>query len=157
MITEFKEFAIKGNVTDMAVGIVIGGAFTTIVKSMVDDLLMPALGLLSGGLDFSSRFIVLREGSVAGPFDSLAAAKASGATVLAYGVFINAVVAFLLVAMALFFVIRWMNQLRSPDTPPAPNTKPCPFCRSSIDIKATRCAHCTSELEAAEPNAAAPA
>ncbi len=150
MLKEFKEFAIKGNVIDMAVGIIIGAAFTTVVKSLVDDVIMPPLGSLTGGLDFSQKYIVLRPGAAAGPYETLAQAKADGATVLGYGNFITAVVAFLMVAMVLFFVVRWMNRLRRPDTPAAPNTKACPFCKSSIDKAASRCPHCTSTLETAE-------
>lgn len=147
MLREFKEFAIKGNVIDMSVGVIIGAAFGAVVKSLVDDVLMPPLGLLTGGLDFANHFLVLHGGRTPGPYSTLAEAKASGATVIAYGAFLNAVVAFLLVSFALFFVVRWMNRLRRPDTPPAPNTKACPFCKSSIDSTATRCAYCTSELE----------
>lgn len=147
MLREFKEFAIKGNVIDMAVGIIIGAAFTTVVKSLVDDVLMPPLGLLAGGLDFSQKFLVLRSGNPPAPYVSLAQAKQSGATVLAYGNFINGVVAFLLVAATLFLIVRWMNRLRRPDTPPAPTTRSCPFCKSVIDVTATRCAHCTSAIE----------
>jgi large conductance mechanosensitive channel len=148
MLREFKEFAIKGNVIDMAVGVIIGAAFSTIVKSLVDDVLMPPLGLLIGGLDFAGKFVVLRAGAQPGPYVSLAQARESGATVLAYGNFVNAVVTFVFVAAALFVVVRWINRLRRPDTPPAPNTKACPFCKSNIHLSATRCAHCTSELPA---------
>jgi large conductance mechanosensitive channel len=147
MLKEFKEFAIRGNVIDMAVGIIIGAAFTTVVKSLVDDVIMPPLGTLTGGLDFAQKFVVLRAGATAGPYHTLAQARASGATVLAYGVFINAVFAFMMVAAVLFFVVRWMNRLRRPDTPPAPNTKNCPFCRSTIDLRATKCAFCTSSVQ----------
>jgi large conductance mechanosensitive channel len=146
MLREFKEFAVKGNVIDMAVGIIIGAAFTTVIKSMVDDLMMPLLGLLTGGLDFADKFVVLRDGSVAGPYASLAQARDAGATVLSYGQFINAAVAFLLVALALFFVVRWINRLRRPDTPPAPATKSCPYCMQIVHEDASRCAHCTSQL-----------
>ena len=147
MLSEFKEFAIKGNVIDMAVGIIIGAAFTTVVKSLVDDVIMPPLGFLMAGLDFAEKFFVLRPGATAGPYATLAQAKASGATVLAYGNFVNSVVALIMVAMVLFFVVRWMNRLRSPNTPAAPNTKICPFCKSTIDLSASRCAHCTSAIE----------
>jgi large conductance mechanosensitive channel len=148
MLKEFKEFAIKGSVTDMAVGIIVGAAFTTVVKSLVDELIMPLLSLLTGGLDFADKFAVLRPGPTTGPYTTLAEARAGGATVLAYGSFINSVVAFLIVALVLFFVIRWMNRLRRPDTPPAPNTKACPFCKSAIDRNASRCPYCTSEQAA---------
>ncbi len=154
MLKEFKEFAIKGNVMDMAVGIILGAAFTTVVKSLVDDVIMPPLGLLTGGLDFGEKFVVLGTGDVAGPFATLAEARAAGATVLAYGAFLNAIVAFLLVAVVLFFAVRWMNRLRRPDTPAPPHTKICPQCKSTIDQDALRCPHCTSQLgpaAAAEP------
>ncbi len=148
MLKDFKEFAVKGNVVDMAVGIIIGAAFTTVVKSLVDDVIMPPLGALTGGLDFGDKFFVLRT-DAPGPFATVAEAKAAGAVVLTYGNFFNAIVAFLLVSLVLFFVVRWTNRLRRPDTPSAPTTKPCPYCKSLIDLAATRCAHCTSALEAA--------
>jgi len=148
MLKEFKEFAIKGNVADMAVGIIIGAAFTTVVKSLVDDVIMPPLGLVTGEIDFAEKFIILRSGATA--IDStatLAQAKSSGATVIAYGNFVNNLLALLIVSIVLFFIIRWMNRLRSPNTPPAPNTKPCPYCKSTVDIGATRCAYCTSDIK----------
>lgn len=151
MLKEFKEFAIKGNVTDMAVGIIIGAAFTAVVKSLVDDVIMPPLGYLTGGLDFAQKFIVLSPGTTAGPYVTLAQAKSDGATVMAYGNFFNAVVAFSMASAVLFFVMRWMNRLRRPDTPAAPNTKSCPFCKSSVDLNATRCAFCTSEIGKVQP------
>ncbi|MBI1423410.1 MAG: large conductance mechanosensitive channel protein MscL [Gammaproteobacteria bacterium] len=148
MFKEFKEFAMRGNVVDMAVGIIIGGAFGTIVKSLVTDVLMPPLGLLLGGVDFSDLFITLKEGSAAGPYATLAAAKGAGAVTLSYGVFINAIISFLIVAFAVFLLIKGINQLqRKKEAPPAePTTKECPYCASSIPIKATRCPNCTSEL-----------
>ena len=147
MLKEFKEFAIKGNVVDMAVGIMIGGAFSTVTKSLVDEVLMPPIGLITGGLDFTNKFIVLRDGAnAAPPYTTLAEAKAAGATVIGYGSFINSIVSFMIIAIVLFFLIRWINRLRRPDTPPAPSTKACPYCKSIIDLGATRCAHCTSEL-----------
>lgn len=148
MLKQFKEFAVKGNVVDMGVGLVIGAAFTGVVKSMVDDLLMPPLSLLTGGLDFSNKFLVLRQGTRAGPYETLVEAKAAGATVLAYGNFTSAVVSFLLVAGALFFVVRWINELRRPDTPPAPSTRSCPECKSIVHVDAKRCAFCTCTLDA---------
>jgi len=148
MFKEFKEFAMRGNVVDMAVGIIIGGAFGTIVKSLVSDVLMPPLGLLLGGVDFSDLFITLKEGTTAGPYASLAAAKAANAVTLSYGLFINSVISFLIVAFAVFLLIKGINQLqRKKEEPPAePTTKDCPLCFTSIPIKATRCPHCTSEL-----------
>ncbi|MBO6937939.1 MAG: large conductance mechanosensitive channel protein MscL [Deltaproteobacteria bacterium] len=147
MFKEFREFAIKGNVVDMAVGIMIGAAFSTMVKSLVDDVIMPPIGLLTGGLDFSSRFIVLREGTSAAPYASLDAAQEAGAVVLRWGQFLNTAVSLVLVAMVLFFLVRWINRLRRPETEPAPTTRACPFCRSHIDEEASRCPQCTSEVE----------
>lgn len=151
MLKEFREFAMRGNVVDMAVGIIIGGAFGTIVKSMVDDVLMPPIGLLLGGVDFSNFFIVLHAGKVVGPYASLAAAKAAGAVTLNYGMFLNTVISFLIVAFAVFMLIRTINRLRRQQetAPAAPTTKDCPYCASSISIKASRCPHCTSQLSAA--------
>lgn len=152
MFKEFKAFAMRGNVLDMAVGIIIGGAFGTIVKSMVDDVLMPPIGLGLGRADFSNLFVVLKEGTkAAAPYASLAEAKAAGAVTINYGLFANAVVSFLIVAFAVFLVIRAMNRLkRAEEAPPAePTTRDCPFCCSTISLKASRCPHCTSELKAA--------
>jgi large conductance mechanosensitive channel len=149
MLKDFKEFAMRGNVVDMAVGIVIGAAFGTIVKSFVDDVLMPPIGLLLGNVDFSNLFITLKEGAkAAGPYASLAAAKAAGAVTLNLGVFINTVISFVIIAFAVFLVIKGVNRMkREPVAPPAePTTKECPFCLSTIALKATRCPHCTSEL-----------
>lgn len=147
MLKEFREFAMRGNVVDMAVGIVIGGAFGTIVKSLVDDVLMPPIGLLLGGVDFSSFFITLKDGNPAGPYAMLSLAKDAGAVTLRYGLFVNSVISFLIVAFALFMVIRAMNKLRreAPAAPP-PSTKECKFCCSAIPLKATRCPSCTSQL-----------
>ena len=150
MLKEFKEFAMRGNVVDMAVGIIIGAAFGTIVKSLVADVIMPPIGLLLGNVDFSNLFFVLREGTTAGPYDTVAAAQQAGAVVLSYGVFINTVISFLIVAFAVFMVIKSINSLkRKEDAPPAePTTKVCPHCASTIPIKAKRCPLCTSALEA---------
>ena len=152
MFKDFKEFAMRGNVVDMAVGIVIGAAFGSIVKSFVDDVLMPPIGLLLGNVDFSNLFITLKEGAkAAGPYASLAAAKAAGAVTLNLGLFINTVISFLIIAFAVFLVIKGLNRIqREKAAPPAePTTRECPFCRSTIPLKATRCPHCTSELGAA--------
>jgi large conductance mechanosensitive channel len=148
MLKEFKEFAMRGNVIDLAVGVVIGGAFGVIVKSLVDDILMPILGLLLGNADFSNLFIVLRSGSVAGPYETLALAQEAGAVTVNYGLFINAVVSFLIVAFAIFLLIRGINRLqRKEEAPPTESTtKACTYCFTEIPIKATRCPHCTSEL-----------
>lgn len=149
MFKEFKQFAMRGNVVDMAVGIIIGGAFGTIVKSLVEDVLMPPIGLLLGGVDFSNLFLTLREGSkMAGPYASLAAGRDAGAVLISYGVFLNAVISFLIVAFAVFLLIKGINQLqREKEAPPAaPTTKECPYCLSNVPLMATRCPHCTSQL-----------
>jgi large conductance mechanosensitive channel len=148
VLKEFKEFAMRGNVVDMAVGIIIGGAFGTIVKSLVSDVLMPPLGLLIGGVDFADFFLVLKEGAKAGPYASLGDAQAAGAVTVNYGVFVNAVISFLIVAFAVFLLIKVINRLRREEEAPAPEptTRECPYCLSTIALKATRCPHCTSEL-----------
>ncbi len=148
MLKEFKEFAMRGNVVDMAVGIIIGGAFGTIVKSLVSDVVMPPIGLLLGGVDFSDLFITLKEGTTAGPYATLASAQAVGAVTISYGLFINAVISFLIVAFAVFLLIKGINKLQREKELPAaePTTKECPQCCSIIAIKATRCPNCTSEL-----------
>jgi large conductance mechanosensitive channel len=150
MLKEFREFAMRGNAVDMAVGIVIGAAFGAIVTSLVADIIMPPVGLLLGNADFANLFTVLREGKIAGPYGSLAAAKAAGAVTLNYGIFINAIISFLIVSFSVFLLVRSINRLRSrKEIPPeAPATKECPFCLSTIPVKAVRCAHCTSELKA---------
>jgi large conductance mechanosensitive channel len=145
MLKDFKEFAMRGNVVDMAVGIIIGAAFGTIIGTLVSDVLMPPIGLLLGDVDFSNLFIVLKDGKAAGPYTTVAAAKAAGAVTLNYGLFANAFVNFLIVAFAIFFVVRGMNTLKKKEEAP-PATKDCPHCLSTIPIKATRCGHCTSEL-----------
>lgn len=151
MFKEFKEFAMRGNVLDMAVGIIIGGAFGTIIKSMVEDLLMPPIGLGLGNVDFANLFIVLKEGTkAAAPYAALADAKAAGAVTINYGVFINSVVSFVIVAFCVFLLIRTMNRLKREEVAPAePTTRDCPFCYSAIPLKASRCPHCTSEVKAA--------
>lgn len=151
MWKEFKEFAMRGNVVDMAVGIIIGVAFGTIIKSMVADVVMPPIGLALGNVDFADLFIVLKAGKVAGPYAALADAKAAGAVTINYGVFMNTIMSFVIVAFAVFLVIRNLNKLkRQEEAPPAePTTKECPFCISTIPIKAVRCAHCTAELRTA--------
>jgi large conductance mechanosensitive channel len=151
MLKDFEEFAMRGNVVDMAVGIIIGAAFGTIVKSLVADVIMPPIGLLIGNVDFSNLFIVLKEGATAGPFATIAEAQKAGAVTINYGVFINTIISFIIVAFAVFLVIRAINKLkREEEAPPEePTTKECPYCLSTIAIMAKRCAHCTSELEAA--------
>ena len=150
MLKEFKEFTLRGNVMDMAVGIILGAAFGTIVKSLVDDVIMPPIGLLLGGVDFSNLFALLKAGSPSGPYASLADAQAAGAVTINYGLFINAIISFLIVAFVMFLLIRSVNRLKREEEAPAePTTKECPYCLSTIPIKATRCAHCASELPAA--------
>jgi large conductance mechanosensitive channel len=148
MFKEFKEFAMRGNVVDMAVGIVIGAAFGTIVKSFVSDVLMPPIGMLMGGVDFSNLFSVMKQGDPAGPYLALADAQAAGAVTINYGLFINTVISFLIVAFAVFLVIKSINSMkRKEEAPPEePTTKDCSHCFSEISIKATRCPYCTSEL-----------
>lgn len=151
MLKEFKEFAMRGNVVDMAVGLIIGAAFGTIINSLVADVIMPPIGLLLGNIDFSNLFIVLREGPKAPPpYESLTAARAAGATSINYGVFINTIIAFLIVSFAMFLMIRYINKLRRQEKvpPPVPATKECIYCFSTIPIKATRCPQCTSEIKA---------
>lgn len=150
MFKEFKEFAIRGNVVDMAVGIIIGAAFTSVVQSLVKDIMMPLLGLLTRGIDFSNAFIVLQEGAVSPPYPTLQAAQQAGAVLLTYGTFINAVISFLFVSFAVFLLVRYLNKLKRPKTSPEPvvsSIKKCPYCISDIPVEATRCPHCTSELE----------
>ncbi|HOI81207.1 MAG: large-conductance mechanosensitive channel protein MscL [Thermovirgaceae bacterium] len=148
MFKEFREFAMRGNVVDMAVGIIIGSAFGTIVKSLVTDILMPPIGLMFGGVDFSDLFLTLKEGATPGPYATLASAQEAGAVTIGYGVFINSVISFLIVALAVFFVIRGINAMKRQEEAPQeePTTKDCPFCLSAVPIKATRCPFCTSEL-----------
>jgi large conductance mechanosensitive channel len=150
MFKEFKEFAMRGNVVDMAVGIIIGAAFGTIVKSLVDDVLMPPIGLLLGNVDFSNIFITLKDGAkAAGPYASVAAAQAAGAVTINLGLFINTVISFLIVAFSVFLVIKGVNRMRREELPPPPpDTKECPFCYTAIPLMANRCPHCTSELAA---------
>ena len=147
---EFKQFIMRGNVIDMAVGIIIGGAFTKIVNSMVADVIMPPLGLLLGKVDFSNWFIVIKNGTDgASHFNTMAEAQAAGATTLNLGLFLNAVISFLIVAFCIFMLIKAINKLNKPAPAPAaaPTTKKCPFCCSEIAIEATKCPHCTSELK----------
>jgi len=149
MFKDFREFAIRGNVADMAVGIVIGAAFGTIVKSFVDDVLMPPIGLLLGNVDFANLFSVLKEGTkAAGPYASLAAAKTAGAVTLNWGTFINTIISFIIIAFAVFLVIKGINRMKQEKEAPAaePTTKECSFCFTAIPIQATRCPHCTSQL-----------
>lgn len=152
MFKEFKEFAVKGNVIDMAVGIIIGAAFGTVVSSLVNDVLMPPIGLLIGNVDFSNLFVVLKQGATPGPYPSLEVAQAAGAVSINVGLFINRIISFLIVAFAVFMLVRWINRLKRPvpqAAPVTPDTKSCPFCYETISVKATRCSHCTAELKSA--------
>ena len=142
MLKEFKEFAMRGNVVDMAVGIIIGAAFGKIVSSMVKDIIMPPIGKLMGNVDFSNLFINLSSGS----FASLTEAQKAGAVTINYGLFINTVLDFVIVAFAIFLLVRAMNKLKKKEEPAAVTTKECPECLSTIPIKAKRCAHCTSAV-----------
>ena len=147
---EFKKFIAKGKVMDMAVGIIIGAAFTKIVNSLVADIIMPPISLLLGDIDFTNWFIVLREGAeTAAPYSSLEAAKAAGAVTMNLGFFINSIISFLIVAFAIFLVIKSINKMREEPAPApaAPTTKQCPHCFSEINIKATKCPHCTSDIK----------
>lgn len=152
----FAEFINRGSVIDLAVGVIIGGAFQGIVKSLVEDLIMPFVGLATGGINFTDQFLVLKlpEGAENGTvYASLQAAKDAGATVFAYGSFVTAVINFLIMALVIFALVRTINNLRDFRKKPveeAPATKHCPFCKSEIDIEATRCPHCTSVLEQSE-------
>lgn len=149
MLKEFKEFAMKGSVLDMAIGIVIGGAFSPIVKSLVDDVLMPPIGMLLGGVDFSNMFSVLKEGAAAaGPYESLAAAQEAGAVTVNYGIFVNTIITFMIVAFAVFMMVKSINNWeKEEEAPPAePTTKECAKCCTEIPIKATRCPNCTAEI-----------
>lgn len=146
---EFKEFALKGNVIDLAVGVIIGAAFQSIVKSLVDDIIMPVISLITGGIDFSNWFISL-DGST---YATLVGAKEAGASVLAYGNFISAVINFLIMALVIFIFVKLINKAKTigkKDEKPAPTTKKCPYCLSEIAIKATKCPHCTSIIEIKE-------
>jgi large conductance mechanosensitive channel len=142
MLKEFKDFAMKGNVLDMAIGVIIGGAFGKIVSSLVSDVLMPPLGLLMGKVDFSSLFVNL-SGT---PQPSLTAAKAAGAPTINYGVFLQATFDFIIIAFVIFLLVKQVNRLKKPEPTAAPTTKDCPHCLSAIPIKATKCAHCTSNV-----------
>jgi len=152
MFKDFKEFAMKGNMVDMAVGIVIGAAFGTIITSLVADIIMPPIGLLLGNVDFANLFLLLKEGKIPGPYGSVAAAKAAGAVTLNIGIFINTCISFLIIAFSVFIVVRNINNLRRKEEAPptVPTTKDCPYCLSVIPIKATRCAHCTADLKASQ-------
>lgn len=145
MLKEFKEFAMRGNVLDMAIGVILGGAFGKIVSSLVSDILMPPIGLLMGHVDFSSLFLNLS----GQPQPSLAAAKAAGAPTINYGVFLQTILDFVIIAFVIFMIVRQVNRFKSSEAPAAPTSRSCPFCLSDIPLRATRCAHCTSDVKAA--------
>ena len=149
MFKEFKEFAIKGNVVDMAVGIIIGAAFGSIVNSFVTDVIMPPIGILLGNVDFSNLYIILKEGKTPAPYETLSAANAAGAVTLNYGKFINTIISFLIVAFSVFLVIKNINAMRRKQEipPPVQTTKECPYCFTVIPLKAARCPNCTSDLK----------
>lgn len=150
LLSEFKEFAARGNVIDMAVGIVIGAAFGAITKSFVDDVLMPPIGMLLGGVDFGNIFLVLKEGATPAPYASMAAAKEAGAVVMGVGLFIQTIINFLIIAFAIFMLIKSVNRLkegRTPQPAAAPTTRDCPYCTMAIPIGARRCPQCTSPLD----------
>jgi large conductance mechanosensitive channel len=142
-VSEFKEFAMKGNVLDMAVGIIIGVAFGGIISSLVKDIIMPPIGMITGGINFSDLFFAL-DGKT---YASLAEAQAAAAPTINYGLFINAIINFLIVALAIFMLIRQVNAMKKKPAPPEPNTKECPYCKESIPKAAVKCSHCTSDLK----------
>ena len=146
MVKEFKEFIVKGNALDMAVGIIIGAAFGTVVKSLVEDVIMPPIGLLLGNVDFSNLFLVIKEGATAAPYASLKAAQEAGAVTLNFGLFFNNIISLLIVGFAVFLLVKNINRLQKAEPEAAPTTKECPFCKSEIAIAASRCPHCTSEI-----------
>ncbi|EKD42151.1 MAG: hypothetical protein ACD_73C00301G0001 [uncultured bacterium] len=146
LIKEFKEFAVKGNVVDMAIGVIIGGAFGKIISALVNDIIMPPIGKLLGNINFADLFISL-DSQKTGNITSLAKARETGAALIAYGSFINVVIDFLIVAFCIFIFIKTINAMKKPKPATIPTTKECPYCLSIIPIKATRCAHCTSELK----------
>jgi large conductance mechanosensitive channel len=150
MLKEFKAFALRGNVLDLAVGVIIGAAFGTVVKSLVDDVIMPPVGLAMGNVDFADLFVLLKAGPKAPPpYATVADANAAGAVTINYGQFINNIITFVIVAFAVFLIVRAANRMRPQDAAAAPATKDCPYCRMAIPVGATRCPHCTTELRAA--------
>jgi large conductance mechanosensitive channel len=152
MFKEFREFILRGNMIDLAVGVIIGGVFNRVVQSLVNDIIMPPIGLLLGRVDFANLFILLRGGDPAGPYPTLAEAQEAGAVVISYGVFINTLIALVITGFAVFLLVRAINRMRRQEKevpPEEPTTKTCPHCFTTIPIKATRCPNCTTELEGA--------
>jgi large conductance mechanosensitive channel len=147
MLKEFREFIDRGNLIQLAVAFILGVTFATVVTSLVNDIIMPAVGLATGGVDFSNLFVVIKSGDVAGPYATLQAAKDAGAVTINYGMFVNAIITFLIVAIVLFFVVKAYAKMTKPK---AATTKDCPFCATAVPIAAKRCPHCTSELPATE-------
>jgi large conductance mechanosensitive channel len=142
MLKEFKEFISRGSVIDLAIGVIIGAAFTKIVDSLVKDIIMPPLGLLLSNVDFTNMYVTLKGES----YPTLALAQAAGAVTMNFGLFINALISFLIVALVIFMMVKQVNRLRRQEPPPAPSSKDCPFCATSIPLKAVRCPRCTSQL-----------
>jgi len=153
MLSDFKKFMLRGNVIDLAVGVVIGGAFGGIVKSLVDDVIMPPVGWLTGGIDFANLFVTLKDGAkVPGPYATVALAKEAGAITLRYGLFLNTIVNFLIVGTAIYFLVKAISRALPPAPPPPPAaTKECPHCAMAIPVKAIRCPHCTSPVAESAP------
>jgi large conductance mechanosensitive channel len=153
MWQDFKNFALRGSVVDLAIGIIIGSAFTTIVKSLVDDIIMPPIGLLLGRVNFSNLYLLLKSGEPASPYASLSDAQAAGAVTINYGLFVNNLISFLIVAIVTFLLVRGMNQLyamqKKEEALAEATTKTCPYCQETVAINASRCPHCTSQLAAA--------
>jgi len=150
MWKDFKAFILRGNVVDLAVGVIIGAAFGAIVKSLVDDVIMPPIGIVTGGIDFANLYLLLKPGAKAPPpYSSLADAKAAGATTLNFGLFLNTVITFLIIAACVYLVVQAVARLQRPHPTAAPTTKDCPYCKTAIPVAATRCPHCTSQLQAA--------
>jgi len=148
MFKEFKEFAMRGSVMDMAIGIIIGAAFSPIIASLVSDILMPPIGLLLGGVDFSNLFVTINQGATAGPFATLADAQKAGAVTINYGIFVNKIISFIIVAFAIFMVVKGINRMKRQEgaEPAIPTTKDCSFCFTAIPVKAIRCPNCTADL-----------
>jgi large conductance mechanosensitive channel len=145
MLKEFREFAFKGNLIDMAVGVIVGAAFGAVAKSLVDDVVMPPLGVLTGNVDFANQFYVLKAGKTPPPYESVAAAKTAGASVLSYGLFLNTVINFFIVALVIFLVVKAIQKMKTAEAPP-PATKDCPECLSAVKVGAKKCAFCTAPL-----------